>query len=162
MGCTLKVRALQDKRSWFPFLYSCFRAIHRSYQGWLCKDRKYILNLEICQSCVVQKVTVPQKRHFYKHCRATKSNIPAQNTQNCLAWLFQCSDPMRFIKQLCCPSSCLPTRLLVPQVIKLAIDEYSASVEASSTVERTAKHYWYTDQQFLNCFASFLSSTSLK
>ena len=83
-------------------------------------------------------------------------------TKQLIAWLFQCSDPMWFIKQLCCPSSCLPTRLLVPQVIKLAIDEYSASVEASSTVERTAKHYWYTDQQFLNCFASFLSSTSLK
>ena len=86
----------------------------------------------------VQKVTGTQKMEFLQALKAIKPTYQLlMRTEQLIAWLFQCSDATWFIKQLCCLNSRLPTRLLGTQSNQTGHWQYSAVVEASSTVERT-------------------------
>ena len=59
--------------------------------------------------------------------------------------------PQKNLGNLSMRSQCIPGPLL-----------WGTGDEASSTVERTAKHYWHSDRQFISCFTSVLSSRRLK
>ena len=95
-----------------------------------------------------RKLQVHKNMEFLRALKVIKPTYQLlMRTEQLIVWLFQCSDATWFIKQLCCLSSRLPTRLLGTQSNQTDHWQYSAVVEASSTVERTAKHYLYTNLQ---------------